>query len=76
MMWIIGPRGQWIGHFGLFKAIVYQHTIDGRRWSWTVFDQTSPDLYDHREEVCDACEAYAWIQLHIALRALRSRHPR
>lgn len=70
--WKISKR-TWVGTFGAFNAYVYQHEVDGRKWSARVFDTVLPELYDTKEAAQEGAETYAWITLNAALRSLKPR---
>lgn len=71
MKWSHDIRGDWKARFGPFTMRVYQHTVDGHRWSAIVFETPLPELYDTRASAQAAAEAYAWGTLSAALRALK-----
>lgn len=69
--WRVDRMGVWHRHFGPFRMTVYQHHVDGRRWSAVVFDTPMAEMFDTREAAQAAAETQAWGQLSAALRALR-----
>lgn len=69
--WRADRYGVWHRTFGPFRMKVYQHKVDGHRWSAVVFDSPLPELWDTRQAAQAAAETMAWGQLQAALRALK-----